>query len=53
MEGKGKEHGLTYCSPGYKHRNLGRTALYCSKCGYHIRGKNHNEGMHHKLSKKG
>ena len=27
--------------------------LYCEKCGFKIRGKNHEEGDHHRIGKEG
>jgi hypothetical protein len=28
-----------------------RTGTYCKKCGFRIRGKNHEAGIHHKTGK--
>ena len=39
--------GLTYCGKEYKYQKAVRTAKICRKCGYRIRGKNHEEGTHH------
>ena len=45
-----REQGLTYCRPEKK--NTGRlpktSDKYCKVCKFRIRGKNHNEGQHHK-----
>lgn len=37
-----------------KNTSKERTAKnHCEKCGFHIRGKNHEEGDHHKRGEKG
>ena len=47
--------GPAYCRPEFRGQPLKAKSSkdYCEKCGFKIRGRNHEEGIHHKNGKDG
>ncbi len=47
---RNKEMGGCYCRPHMRRKPPGKrkSKKYCKECGFKVRGKNHNEGTHHR-----